>query len=466
MANRSLSMVLGLSMLAGVSPRAVLAQQLEQPQQEIPEAENARQRFEGVVNSNAVYVRSGPGENYYPTVKLDKGAAVTVVGITFDWLKVLPPEGSFSYVAKAHVEKRGDGTVGRVARPDLNVRAGSSLNAMKTKVQTKLNEGDDVTILGEQDEYFKIKPPAGAYLYIHKQFVDPVKALPTAGAAETGSGATADTTGATAGTAQVESTGTSAMNDAAANGSTSTSETPVAPGADASATAGGATDAVAGAPATQPSAAAGLPSDEARFDALEAKFKTTSDMEILEQPVDELLAEYQALVKSDSLPESMRRIADHRIASLKVRAEAKENLLAVRKIQEEVAQRRQALKAEQEELEQRMRENDVKVYTAVGQLQTSSLQQGSVTLYRLTDPANGRTIVYLRSNDPKVVTMLGQFIGIRGDITNDQQLNLRVIDPTTVEAVDPSLLHTKVAAQVYPPSMLPTGTQASTGGDE
>src|SRR5207248_3438513 len=130
-----------------------------------------------VINSNAVYVRSGPGDNYYPTMKLDKGVAVTVVGIKFDWLKVSPPEGSFSYVAKAYVEKRGDGSVGRVTKPDLNVRAGSDLNAMKTTVQSKLDAGQDVQIVGEQDEYFKVKPPEGAFLYVSKQFVDPVKPL-------------------------------------------------------------------------------------------------------------------------------------------------------------------------------------------------------------------------------------------------------------------------------------------------
>src|SRR5947208_2203375 len=143
----------------------------------VPDVKNSNYQWKAVVNANGVLIRSGAGDNYYPTQRLDKGTNVIVVGNKFDWLKIIPPEGSFSYVAKTYVEKTGDGSIGRVTRPDLNVRAGSSLNQIKTAIQTKLNEGDKVEIIGEADEYFKIKPPAGAYLYVDKRFVDPVENL-------------------------------------------------------------------------------------------------------------------------------------------------------------------------------------------------------------------------------------------------------------------------------------------------
>ena len=57
----------------------------------------------------------------------------------------------------------------------------------------------------------------------------------------------------------------------------------------------------------------------------------------------------------------------------------------------------------------------------------SSLQQGNATLYRLTDPATGRTIVYLRSNDPKYASLLNQFVGVRGDLTSDERLRMKII---------------------------------------
>src|SRR5687768_5544825 len=78
-----------------------------------PEVANSRNSAECVVNADNVYVRSGAGENYYPTMKLSKGTKLTVIGEKFDWLKIVPPEGSFSFVGKHYVEKTGEG-VGKV----------------------------------------------------------------------------------------------------------------------------------------------------------------------------------------------------------------------------------------------------------------------------------------------------------------------------------------------------------------
>ena len=142
-----------------------------------PEIENAKNSAVGQINADAVYVRSGAGDNYYPTMKLNTGTEVTVVGVKFDWLKILPPQGSFCYVAKAFVDK-GAGDVGTVNREDVNVRAGSALNAMKTTVQGKLSSGQQVKIVGDQDEYYKIAPPPDAYVYVKKDFVKFVKAMP------------------------------------------------------------------------------------------------------------------------------------------------------------------------------------------------------------------------------------------------------------------------------------------------
>src|SRR5205085_6799858 len=61
------------------------------------------------------------------------------------------------------------------------VRTGSELNPMKTTVQTKLDAGTDVKIVGEQEEYYKIEPPPGAYLYVQKDFVAPIERIRTEG---------------------------------------------------------------------------------------------------------------------------------------------------------------------------------------------------------------------------------------------------------------------------------------------
>ena len=77
-------------------------------------------------------------------------------------------------------------------------------------------------------------------------------------------------------------------------------------------------------------------------------------------------------------------------------------------MQAESAKRQQALKAEQQELADQIKKNDVALYAAVGTLRTSSFQSGQTTLYRLTDPQTGRTVVYVRSNDPKYATTLAE----------------------------------------------------------
>ncbi len=415
-----------------------------------PEVDNSKVSFAGTVNSNAVYVRSGPGENYYATVKLDKGAQVTVVGLKFDWLKIIPPEGSFSYVAKAYVEKRGDGTVGRVTKPDLNVRAGSDLNAMKTTVQTKLDQNEDVAIIGEQDEYFKIKPPQGAYLYVNKQFVDPVKQLPpiAAGAPDAKS------------TDPISSAPVAPI----------ISKTPDAPIAGAATTqpAG-----IAAAPTTQgseqasatPSTQPITPTAEAQFDTAENAFLDASNQPLEKQPIDDLLAQYTALTKATDLPVSMQRIAEMRISTLKLRADTKNQYVQALKMQEDAKARQQSLKAEQEELTARVKEQDVTIYSALGTLRTSSLQQGGQTMYRLTDPGTGRTLLYIRTTDAKYAGLLNQFIGVRGEITEDTAMNLKLISPTDAEAVDQSKVNTTVTAQVIPPTLLPKAPTASISGN-
>jgi uncharacterized protein YgiM (DUF1202 family) len=157
--------------LAAIALFIVSAPAFAQDAVPLPEVANSKYQINGVINVDSVYVRSGPGEGYYPTQELTKNTPVTVVGIKFDWLKILPPEGSFSYIGSVFVDRAGDSSVGKINRNDVNIRAGSAVNAMKTTVQTRLNAGDEVEIIGKEEEYLKIKPPAGAYLYVKKDLV-------------------------------------------------------------------------------------------------------------------------------------------------------------------------------------------------------------------------------------------------------------------------------------------------------
>jgi hypothetical protein len=419
--------------------------------------ENSKFQFTGVVNANAVYVRSGPSENDYPTIKLDKGAEVTAVGHRFEWLKIIPPEGSFCYVAKAYVDRRGNGSVGRVTST-LNVRVGSQLNELKARIASKLDPGADVEIIGEEQEYFKIKPPQGVYFYINKQFVDPVRQANPPVAAQPAPMPVpqnpVQTEPEPSVTPPADADAPPVISQNPAPGVTeppAAVENPVTPGPQLP-------ERVAerAAPSTQPSA------DEIEFDKLETRYSEASLKPLDEQPVSDLLGGYQKLAASEKLPESLRRIAEFRTQVLQSRLDVQQQFADTRKQQDEMKQKQRALKAEQDELQHRIKETDFQFYTAVGTLRPSSLQQGTETLYRLTDPANGRTTVYIRSNDGKIATMIGQFIGVKGDVQEDPQLNLRIVSPTSFELVNPARVGQSVAAQIVPASLLPGGSTART----
>jgi len=137
--------------------------------------------FLAEITSNDVYVRSGPGTNYYYCGKLKSGDKIKVVGSKFSWLEITPPAGSFSWISEQYVQadpqSAGSGTViGEAVR----VYAGSDdVQPMhSTAIQVKLSKGDKVTLLGEKKEgYCKITPPEGAYLWVSNQYVKPLGSL-------------------------------------------------------------------------------------------------------------------------------------------------------------------------------------------------------------------------------------------------------------------------------------------------
>ncbi len=430
--------------IAAIAPLAAPIARAQEAASAVPEVANGRRSLIGKINSNAVYIRSGPGDNYYPTTKLDLGAEVTVVGEKPEWLKIAPPEGSFSYVGKNYIEKNADGT-GTVIKEEVNVRTGSTLNAMKTSIQTKLERGAKVQIVDEKDDYYLIKPPADAYVYVSKQYVDPVREA----IAQQPAGA---------GTGQTPVTGDPKLLRESQNSEIAGTK------GDDSTGAGPTTlptrEQVASArPSTQPSV-------DVQFDTLEAQFAATSGQKIEEQPVKELLGSYQKLLADPALPESMKRVADFRVRALTARNESKEQIATVQKMQEEAKKRQVALKAEQEEIAQQIKKNNVTLYAAVGTLRTSSVQNDKTTLYRLTDPETGRTVVYIRSSDPKYATLLGKFIGVKGEITTEQALSMKVVNPTDVAEVAQTEVFKSVGAQIVPPSILPQAAQQASTGNQ
>lgn len=457
--NRSRSAILAAALSLAMSPlisHAAPGPTTADDVQTQVEIENARNSFPAIVNSNAVYVRCGPADSYYPTLKLDKGAKVTVVGMKMDWLKIVPPEGSFCYISKAFVDRNGDGSAGKVNKDAVNVRAGSLLNSLKVVPLCQLSIGMDVKILGVQDEYYKIAPPEGkAFVYVNKQFLEPDPAgkpeplvvvakeevKPPANPVNTAVGVKPADPALPIDPTQTKPTenGTTANGLPPKTSATQPGDTAIA--------------------ATKPADDQAL--IEALFDKSEAEYGTASSKPLDQQPLESLVKQYEVLTASEKLPNTLHRIAETRLATLKLRAKAASELAAGKAVQEQLHKQKVALDGERKELEEQLAAKGVSIYTAVGELRSSSLQQGSHMLYRLTDPANGRTVCYIRTDDGKILSLMGQFVGVKGEITTEAQLSMKVISPTDFAAVDPAKLNHGVTASVIPPSMM-VADEAST----
>lgn len=129
------------------------------------------------VTANNVFVRAGDGTLWYHTSKAQKGDRVTVVDETPAWAKILPPEGSYSWIHKNYVKVNNTKpTDGAVTGDNVRVWAGSDyMEPLRSnREQTRLNTGDIVELFESQPEtgdYYKIKPPAGAHLWISAEYL-------------------------------------------------------------------------------------------------------------------------------------------------------------------------------------------------------------------------------------------------------------------------------------------------------
>ena len=126
------------------------------------------------ITGDDVYIRSGPGTNYYRCGKLNKADRVKVIGSQFSWTRIVPPVGSFSWISKQYVSiDPNNPAIGIVTGDAVRVYAGSDkLKPIhSTTLQLKFNKGDRVKLMGEEREgYYKIVPPTGAYLWISTKY--------------------------------------------------------------------------------------------------------------------------------------------------------------------------------------------------------------------------------------------------------------------------------------------------------
>jgi SH3-like domain-containing protein len=127
------------------------------------------------ISSDDVYIRSGPGKNYYPTAKLKRGEPVEIYRHDpGGWYAVRPPAQSFSWISARQIDVLDDGLA--VVNTERAVaRVGSLFSDVRDVIQVRLNKDERVELVDHrgsgEDKWCKITPPAGEFRWVYKDYV-------------------------------------------------------------------------------------------------------------------------------------------------------------------------------------------------------------------------------------------------------------------------------------------------------
>ena len=136
--------------------------------------------YKAYVTAEDVYVRSGPGQSYYPTDKLKVGQEVEVYRHDpGGWCAIRPVEGSFTWVSGRHLKPAED-NLAVVTDDGVAARVGSRFSDIREVVQVRLQKGEVVEILDPpprgagwgENAWFKIAPPSGEFRWVSSKYLD------------------------------------------------------------------------------------------------------------------------------------------------------------------------------------------------------------------------------------------------------------------------------------------------------
>ncbi len=137
--------------------------------------------YKAFITTDDVYVRSGPGQSYYPTDKLKAGQQVEVYRRDpGGWYAIRPPEGSFSWVSGRFLQP-GVEDLAVVAADRVAARVGSRFSEIRDVIQVRLHKAEVVEVLEKKRTrtgsdgriWYKIAPPSGEFRWVFGKYVDP-----------------------------------------------------------------------------------------------------------------------------------------------------------------------------------------------------------------------------------------------------------------------------------------------------
>lgn len=141
------------------------------------------------ISVNSAAVRCGPGRDFYPTLRLERGAKVEVYRHDpGGWLAIRPPRNSFSWIPARQVERDSEAGVGKVLIEGTVAWVGSNaVDVRQHKWQVRLERGEQLRILGEEslsmgagfatETHLKLAPPAGEFRWVSADHVSTSRSM-------------------------------------------------------------------------------------------------------------------------------------------------------------------------------------------------------------------------------------------------------------------------------------------------
>jgi len=339
------------------------------------------------VTASEVNVRARPDVNSTPVSRVPRDTLLRATGVEYGWYRVRPPEGVFSLVAAAFVERRGVGEgVVRVRSGALRVRVGSLVQAVdpeRSDVQTLLENGAPVRVLGEQGAWLRIAPPAGVGYYVSSEHAERVsdeaaaKLRPAGGVAER-----------------------------------------PRPPAEPSAPAAEAPD--LGGPWGR------------QLLAVESAIAAEAERPALEQQWGELIARLSPIALQREEP-MVAELARRWMTQLEERLAQRETLRAADELIRRSAREQAQHERELERIARlRQRAATQPAFTAQGELLRSQAvsDAGGRRFYKLQDPVTHRVEAYLRTGPggPELEPHVGRYVGVRGTRHADPKLGADIVE--------------------------------------
>lgn len=398
----------------------------------------------GQVNSNRTRITAasveGPGNSYREQTLLNQGDEVRIVDEEGSFYKIDPPAGTFVFLPPGSVRRASD----MEAAEEPAESDASSEQASDEQPDEPQATADETEVM----EAHADTPPADEG---EAPGVEGAEAEPREELADTTD--SEDETVAQTGEAADEEVAQTEADDDAATAEADADEGDTVDADDtASATADADDEADADAVAdSEMDAADGDANDEiiaetpledvdtpAVSDALrevEQRYLPAFDLPLEEQPFDRMIAAYsQVRGQNDDLPESDRRLIEHRLDVMERNQSIAATLIRLAELRDSADETDRALDERQRERDRRQPN-----YDAVGELLASTVYDGQnlPQLFRVVDPATGRTLGYVEPDDqvnPR--RMLGRVVGIVGDRRLDAGLRLRVFDVRRIDVLE------------------------------